>query len=115
MEAMINNSVWLSARTNIVKFRRDIQDLVNGSVYSTLTAEAKTKMGLSPSFCIYDELGQSDSRELYDAMDSAMGGRKEPLLMVISTQASDDGAPLSQLIDYGFRFAAQGGEDALSS
>jgi hypothetical protein len=47
-------------------------------------------MGLSPSFVVYDELGQSDNRELYDAMDSAMGGRKEPLLLVISTQAATD-------------------------
>jgi phage terminase large subunit-like protein len=103
MVAMIDQNPWLSARTNVVHFRRDIQDLINGSLYSTLTAEAKTKMGLNPSFVCYDELGQADSRELYDAMDSAMGGRKEPLLMVISTQASNDGAPLSQLIDYGLQ------------
>jgi hypothetical protein len=34
-------------------------------------------------------------------MDSAMGGRKEPLLLVISTQAATDLATMSQLIDYG--------------
>ena len=106
MVAMIQNNTWLSARTNIIRFRKDIEDLLNDSTYSTLTSEAKTKMGLSPSFVVYDELGQADSRELYDAMDSAMGGRKEPLLMVISTQAADDGAPLSQLIDYGLEVNA---------
>jgi phage terminase large subunit-like protein len=58
-------------------------------------------MGLSPSFVVYDELGQASSRELYDALDSAMGARKEPLLLVISTQAADNYAPLSHLIDYG--------------
>jgi phage terminase large subunit-like protein len=103
MCAMIDNNKWLSSRTNIIRFRKDIHDLINDSIYATLTAEAKTKMGLSPSFVVYDELGQADSRELYDAMDSAMGARKDPLLMVISTQASGDGAPLSQLIDYGLQ------------
>jgi len=52
---------------------------------------------------IYDELGSSPDRHLYDAMDSAMGARKEPLLLVISTQAADDNAPMSQLVDYGIK------------
>ena len=36
-------------------------------------------------------------------MDSALGARKEPLLFVISTQAADDHAPMSQLVDYGLK------------
>lgn len=103
MAAMILNDDWLSARTNVLNFQKDIVDLKNGSIYSALTSEAKTKMGLSPSFVVYDELGQTTNRYLYDAMDSAMGARKEPLLLVISTQAADDYAPLSQLIDYGLK------------
>lgn len=103
MVALINNHPWLSLRTNIIRFKKEIEDLANGSVYAALSAEAKTKMGLSPCFVVYDELGQSSSRALYDAMDSAMGARKEPLLLVISTQAADDFAPMSQLIDYGER------------
>ena len=106
MVAMIFHHRWLAARTNIIRFKKDIEDLINGSIYSTLTAEAKTKMGLSPSFVVYDELGQSSSRDLYDALDSAQGGRKEPLMIVISTQAANDGAPLSQLIDYGLQVNA---------
>jgi phage terminase large subunit-like protein len=52
---------------------------------------------------IYDELGSADNRALFDAMDSAMGGRENPLMLVISTQAADDFAPMSQLIDYGLQ------------
>jgi phage terminase large subunit-like protein len=103
MVALIANHPWLSEQTNIIRFRKDIEDLSNGSIYSALTAEAKTKMGLSPSFVIYDELGQTSSRQLYDAMDSALGARKDPLLLVISTQAADDFAPMSTLIDYGLK------------
>jgi phage terminase large subunit-like protein len=106
MVAMIERHPWLSVRTNIGRFRKDIEDLVNGSLYATLTAEAKTKMGLSPSFVVYDELGQATDRELYDAMDSAMGARKNPMMLVISTQAANSAAPLSHLIDYGLKVEA---------
>jgi phage terminase large subunit-like protein len=101
MVALIINHPWLLMRVNVQRFKKEIEDLTNGSVYAALSAEAKTKMGLSPSCVIYDELGQASGRALYDAMDSALGARKEPLLLVISTQAANDVAPMSLLIDYG--------------
>jgi phage terminase large subunit-like protein len=107
MVALVDKHPYLRERTNIVNFRKDIVDMETGSIYSALSSEARTKMGLNPSFCCYDELGQAGDRELYDAMDSAMGGRKEPLLLVISTQAADDFAPMSQLIDYGIKVNAK--------
>lgn len=112
MVALIVRLPWLSARCNIIRHSKQIEDMVNGSVYVALSSEAKTKMGLSPSFVIYDELGSAPNRELYDAMDSALGARKEPLLLVISTQAADDLAPMSTLIDYGLRVQAGEIEDA---
>ena len=112
MVALISRHAALSARTNVTSFRKEIHDLVNGSIYVALTAEAKTKMGLSPSFVIYDELGCADGRALFDAMDSAMGGRENPLMLVISTQAADDFAPMSQLVDYGLRIEAGDIRDA---
>ena len=106
MYAMLRANDYLRDRSNVYRARKDIEDLDNHSVFYTLTSEAKTKMGLSPSFVVYDELGQSNSRELYDTMDSAMGARKEPLLLVISTQAATSAAPFSQLIDYGIKVKA---------
>jgi len=103
MVALIQGHPYIADRVNIIRFRKEIEDLHNHSIYSALTAEAKTKMGLSPSFVVYDELGVATDRHLYDAMDSALGARKEPLLLVISTQAADDLAPMSQLIDYGIK------------
>jgi phage terminase large subunit-like protein len=103
MVALISGHEWLSARCNIIRFRKEIEDVENGSIYQALSREAKTKMGFNPSMVVYDELGQASDRDLFDAMDSALGARKDPLLLVISTQAADDFAPLSQLIDYGVR------------
>jgi phage terminase large subunit-like protein len=106
MVALIQAHPNYAERVNILRFQKIIEDLINGSIYCALSAEAKTKMGLSPSFVVYDELGVSTDRHLYDAMDSALGARKDPLLMVISTQAANDLAPMSQLIDYGLKIQA---------
>lgn len=73
----------------------------NGSVYRAISAEAGSKHGLNPSVVIYDELAQAKNRELYDVLDTAMGARAEPLMLVISTQSPDPQHILSQLIDDG--------------
>lgn len=73
----------------------------NGSVYRALSADAGTKMGLNPTVVIYDELAQSKNRDLYDALDTSMSAREEPLFIVISTQSNDPQHILSQLIDDG--------------
>lgn len=77
-----------------------------GSIYTALSADAGSKLGLSPSFVVYDELGSAPNRALFDAMDTATGARDNPLMMVISTQAADDHAVMSELVDYGVRCQA---------
>jgi phage terminase large subunit-like protein len=105
-EASILQHPLLSERVTISSFMKTMRDLVTGSTFTALSSEARTKMGLSPSFVAFDELGQARDRDLYDAMDSAQGARANPLMMVISTQAADDLAPMSVLIDYGKRVQA---------
>jgi phage terminase large subunit-like protein len=106
MVAMIERQPLIGWRLATSRFHKSIEDLETDSCYLALSREARTKMGLNPSFVVYDELGQTEDRSLYDAMDSAMGARKNPLLLVISTQAADDNAPMSRLVDYGHRVAA---------
>jgi phage terminase large subunit-like protein len=103
MSAMIERQPLLAYRLVTNRIHKTIEDLETGSMYVALSRDARTKMGLSPSFVVYDELGQTGDRALYDAMDSAMGARKNPLMLVISTQAANDLAPMSRLIDYGLR------------
>ena len=50
MVAMISAHPWLSLRTNIGRFKKQIEDLRTGSMYVALTAEAKTKMGTQSEF-----------------------------------------------------------------
>lgn len=103
MVAMIDGYPFLKARCKIIAHRKEIEDIKNGSRFAALSREARTKMGLNPSFVVYDELGQTGESNLYDAMDTAMGARAQPLLLVISTQAADDFAPMSRLVDYGLK------------
>jgi phage terminase large subunit-like protein len=103
MTAIITRVPWLNARINIVRFRKELEDTVNGSTFAVLAADVAPVHGLSPSFVCYDELAQVLSRALYDALGTSLGGRAQPLMLVISTQAARDEAPMSELIDYGLR------------
>ena len=72
-----------------------------GTVYKALSAEAKTKFGLSPVFIVHDELGQvkGPRSSLYSALETATGAQQNPLSIIISTQAPTDADLLSVLID----------------
>ena len=104
MVAILDEHPELDARVNVVKFSKRIEVLSGpgrGSIFAALSADASTKQGLSPSLTIYDELGTAPKRDLYEALDTAMGARDNPLLCVISTQAASDHAVMSELVDYG--------------
>jgi len=80
---------------------KTIACMMNGSSYKALSREAGTKHGSNPGLVIYDELAQAADMELFTVLDSSMGARKEPLMMVISTQSKDPQHILSQMIDDG--------------
>jgi phage terminase large subunit-like protein len=91
----------LEAMIKIVDSTKTMVCFANGSIYRAVSAEAGTKYGLNPTVVIYDELAQAKNRELYDALDTSMAAREEPLFIVISTQSNDPQHILSQLIDDG--------------
>jgi phage terminase large subunit-like protein len=72
-----------------------------GTRYRALSADAPSAHGLSPQFVIHDELAQVQGPRsaLYEALESATGALADPLSIVISTQASNDGDLLSTLLD----------------
>ncbi|MGH2970159.1 MAG: terminase large subunit domain-containing protein [Solirubrobacteraceae bacterium] len=80
---MVELDAELSA---VLKLYRDaIEDPVSGSVYRVLSAEAFTKEGLNPHEVIFDEVHAQPTRELWDVMALAMGARREPLMVGITT------------------------------
>lgn len=88
---------------NIKRHEKVIENLQNGSKFRALSSDAKKAHGLNPSVVILDELaqwGQGVGRGLYDALTTSQGAWDEPLLLIIGTQAADDHALMSNLVDY---------------
>lgn len=69
--------------------------------YQALSAEAGTTHGLSPILAILDEMGQvkGPQSDFIDAVTTSQGAHKNPLLIVISTQAPTDADWLSIQLD----------------
>jgi len=103
MEAIILSVPEFDARCHIQSFHRTITDTTTGSVYRAMSADARKAHGLSPNFMVYDELAQSKDRELYDNLTTGTGARKEPLMVVISTQSADPNHIMSELVDYALK------------
>jgi phage terminase large subunit-like protein len=60
-----------------------------GSKMVPLGADADTLDGLHPHVVIIDELHAHRTRAVLDVMDSALGARRQPLLVMITTAGSD--------------------------
>jgi len=105
-KAMLDAHPELTERVNIIRFTKEIEVLEGqgrGSVLKAVSADADSKLGMSPSFVLCDEAGYWPNRDLFDAFDSALGARDNPLIVVISTQAKDDTHFFSEMLDYGQR------------
>ena len=97
-------------------YRDVIEDPVTGSVYRALSSEAFTKEGLSPTLVIADELHAWPNRDLYDVMALAMGARRDPLMLIITTagvrtDTTGRDSIAYTLYQYGRRVAAAEVED----
>ena len=80
---MVENNSELSG---VIKTYRDALEVIStGSVYKAVSSEAYTKEGLNPSMVIYDELHAAPDDELYYVMSLAMGARRDPILISITT------------------------------
>lgn len=102
MENIIDQDPELILYTRRNRTLKTIRCVLFNTKYKALSSEARSKHGFNPVFVIFDELAQFESdTDLYDALKTSTGAQDESLLLVISTQAGNDTAILSQLIDYG--------------
>ena len=71
-----------------------------GSIFESLSADDKRAHGLAPSFWVFDEFAQAPNSDLFEhSANVAWAKEARALGVIISTQASNDQHPLSQLID----------------
>jgi phage terminase large subunit-like protein len=105
---MVRLSPELSATVTVVDHLKQLRCPALGTVYRALSSDAPSQLGMAPFFIVHDELGQvkDAAHPLYDATESGGVAQESPLSVIISTQAADDLALLSRLID-----SAQSGDD----
>lgn len=101
MRKMVLQSPTLSRHLKIRDHDSTITNPSLDIVYRALSADSSTAHGLSPLLVVVDELGQvkAPNLELLDALLTGSAGQSDPKMIVISTQAANDNAVLSRLID----------------
>ena len=92
-------------------YRDTILNKKTGSIYKALSSEAPLKEGLSPTFVAFDELHAQPNRELWDVMSLAMGARREPMLVAITTagvktDSTGKDSVCYQMYEYGKKVAS---------
>jgi len=98
---MVMLSPQLSQIIRIVPSNKRLIGLPLNTTYQALSADAKTAHGGSPIFALLDEVGQvkGSRSDFIDAITTSQGAYDNPLLIAISTQASEDADLLSIWID----------------
>lgn len=81
------------------------------SVYRVLSSDAPRQHGLNPHGVIFDEVHTQKTPDLYEALDSALGKRRQPLMFSITTAGSDPQSLCWQLWDYAARVRSGQVED----
>jgi phage terminase large subunit-like protein len=90
--SMVRASEELSDLLAITDYRREIRNRGTGGVFTALTADGKAKHGSNPSAVIIDEfhVWGTAEQELYDALTSGSGARRQPLFLIITTAGLDE-------------------------
>jgi phage terminase large subunit-like protein len=103
-QSMVLQDSDLAGRIILTESNKRATCSVSSSVFRALSSESRSKHGLNPNFVLFDEFSQfGTDRQLFDVMTTSMGAQLEPLSLVISTQAAEDAAVLSELVDYGLQ------------
>lgn len=101
MRKMVDLNPDLAKRCRVFPSGKQLLGLSRNVEYAALSAEAKTKHGLSPYVIIFDEMGQvkGPTNDFVTALETAQGAYSNGLKIIISTQAPTDNDMLSRIID----------------
>ena len=80
---MVRISPELSSRCALTQSAIAVEATM--SSFKPLSAEGETLDGLNPHLAIVDELHQHRDRRVYEALESGMGARTQPLMLVTTT------------------------------
>lgn len=89
----------------VTEYQKTIYNPLNGGILKALSSEGRGKHGLNPSAVIIDEFhvwGASE-QELYDALTSGSGARRQPLTIIITTAGIDEHSMCGREYEYACR------------
>ena len=98
---MIRNSAELSSRLRVYQNSVAYED--TNSMYQPISAEAGSKHGFNVHFAAVDELHAQPNRDLVDALETAMGARRQPILFHITTADYDRPSICNETLEYARR------------
>ena len=100
---MVRRSDDMRARWQVGVLTNSIFQERTASRFIPISSDAKALDGLNVSVAVCDEIGSHRTSEVYDALSTAMGKRRQPFLLSISTATQNNAGIGRQLWDYGLR------------
>ncbi len=97
---MLQLSPGLRKRFGIEVLAHHFEIGSSGAIFRPLSSEADSLEGLNIHGGIVDELHAHKTRKVHDVLDSAMGSRRQPLLVEITTAGSDSAGIGKEVHDY---------------
>ncbi len=85
MQGMARKTPALREAFGLTVWAKSITCADNGGFIQTINSKGSTNDGHNPHCVILDELHAHKERELFDVMQSALGARKAPLMLAITT------------------------------
>lgn len=105
---MVRSNPELDEFLVLTDYRKLISCPSNGGTLQALSSKGKTKHGSNPSGLIFDELHAwgPEHQELYDALTTGQGARRQPLVVSITTAGVDEHSLCGQEYSYAKRTAS---------
>lgn len=105
-KAMVEASPTLSKRLKVIDSRKHIVYPATSSVYKVIAADAGGNLGKNPTGIVFDEILTQPNRELWDALKTGMGARKNALMVAATTAAYTTAKFALEEHDYSARLLA---------
>lgn len=96
---MVDATPDLREQFGLHAFKNAIVSYENNGTFKPLTAKAKTKDGLNPSFAVIDEVHAHQDHDLINVLTSAAGARRNMLFWYVTTEGFDSPGPWAELRD----------------
>ena len=98
---MADKQSQLREAFNVECFTRAISCYESGGLFKAINAKASTQDGLNPSCTILDEIHAHKTHDLLNVLQSAAGGRRNPLFIFTTTEGYETPGPWPEMRKFG--------------